>query len=205
MLTTLIVPGLHGSGPAHWQSWMERLIDGARRVEQPDWSRPDLPRWSQRVREEIDAARGAIVLVAHSFGCLASVAAARRRRSRIAGALLVAPADPLRFGVARHLPSAPLGFPAAVVSSTDDPWVSAGTARLWAERWAARFVDVGAKGHINVDSGFGPWPEGWALYASLIASLQRPTAWHALQARPPGRREAPLRFGSPAAAQDFSE
>jgi predicted alpha/beta hydrolase family esterase len=23
-------------------------------------------------------------------------------------------------------------------------------------------VDLGAKGHINADSGLGDWPEGWA-------------------------------------------
>ena len=30
--TTLIVPGLHGSGPAHWQTWFETQVPGALRV-----------------------------------------------------------------------------------------------------------------------------------------------------------------------------
>lgn len=167
MHTTLVVPGLHGSGPTHWQSWFEALEPHARRVHQADWSRPVLDIWAEEVIDAIDAAPGEVVLVAHSFGCLASVAAAVHRRERIAGALLVAPADPVKFGVETLLPAEALGFPGIVVGSTDDPWVSIATARGWAERWGSRFVDVGAKGHINVDSGFGPWPEGYALYESL--------------------------------------
>ena len=31
--TTLIIPGLYGSGPGHWQSWMESRIEGAHRVQ----------------------------------------------------------------------------------------------------------------------------------------------------------------------------
>ena len=36
MDTTLIVPGLHGSGPEHWQSWFERHIDNCVRVVQSE-------------------------------------------------------------------------------------------------------------------------------------------------------------------------
>ncbi|HJR23337.1 MAG TPA: alpha/beta hydrolase, partial [Dongiaceae bacterium] len=36
----LIITGLGGSGPEHWQSlWQARLPD-ARRVEQADWDKP---------------------------------------------------------------------------------------------------------------------------------------------------------------------
>ena len=48
----LVVPGLNGSGPAHWQSWIEGLI-GAQRVHQDDWSRPDIDSWSARVEAAI--------------------------------------------------------------------------------------------------------------------------------------------------------
>lgn len=174
MSTTLIVPGLHGSGPTHWQSWFERLLPEARRVTQPDWETPDLESWSQRVADAIDASRGSVLLVAHSFGCLASVAAAARSPDRIAGALLVAPADPRKFQVGHKLPGGPLGFPSIVVASGNDPWVSLGTARHWAGRWASRFIAIGDCGHINVDSGFGPWPEGFALYSSLAEASRRP-------------------------------
>ena len=174
MFSTLIVPGLNGSGPTHWQSWFEQLIPEAQRVEQDDWATPDLLRWAARVDEQIERAVGRVVLVAHSFGCLASVTAAAANPDRIAGALLVAPADPRKFQVSHLLPASHLGFSSLVVASTNDPWVSLSTARHWAGRWASRFINVGEKGHINVDAGFGPWPEGFELYQALISSLNRP-------------------------------
>ena len=46
----LIVPGLTGSGPDHWQTrWQERLKT-ARRVEQDDWDRPQRAAWLQWAR-----------------------------------------------------------------------------------------------------------------------------------------------------------
>ena len=32
----LVIPGLHDSGPAHWQSWLQSLHSGAIRVRQRD-------------------------------------------------------------------------------------------------------------------------------------------------------------------------
>jgi pimeloyl-ACP methyl ester carboxylesterase len=95
--TILILPGFHGSGPAHWQSWLESRIQGARRVNGIDWESPVLPEWSLAIHKEIEQLDGKVWLVAHSFGCLASVVAASERPDRIAGLLLVAPADPERF------------------------------------------------------------------------------------------------------------
>lgn len=95
--TVLIVPGFHGSGPGHWQTWLEGELPDARRVGGIDWDTPLLARWAGEVRREIDEAAGAVWLVAHSFGCLASVVAAADRPHKVAGLLLVAPADPERF------------------------------------------------------------------------------------------------------------
>lgn len=172
MLTTLIVPGLHGSGPEHWQTWMEGLIPDARRVEQEHWDRPDLDRWAERVGERIDDCKGGVLVVAHSFGCLATVRACELRPGRIRGALLVAPADPKKFGVSTRLAQVALPFPGAVVASSNDPWMSSACARYCSLRWGCRFIDVGAAGHINVDSGFGPWPEGYLLYEELSAAVE---------------------------------
>lgn len=76
---------------------MQRHIAGARRVEQENWYAPALDTWAGSVVKEIDRAPHAVILVAHSFGVSAAVAAAAERSERIAGALLVAPADPGRF------------------------------------------------------------------------------------------------------------
>lgn len=64
MARTLIVPGLRGSGPGHWQTWWQRRDEAAVRVEQEDWTTPDLVRWSDRIGAVIDAAREPVWLVA---------------------------------------------------------------------------------------------------------------------------------------------
>jgi hypothetical protein len=36
-----------------------------------------------------------------------------------------------------------------------------------ADDWGAALVDLGDAGHVNADSGFGPWPEGLELRDAL--------------------------------------
>lgn len=172
MDTLLIVPGLGGSGPDHWQTWLHQRVRHALRVNQDDWAIPDLNRWSSRVLEVMDLTAGSVWLVAHSFGCLASVQAAAERPAGIAGAMLVAPADPHRVGVADLLSTEPLPFPSLLIASTTDPWLTLNTATLWANRWGSRLINLGAAGHVNVDSGYGPWPEGLGLLRQLQAQQQ---------------------------------
>jgi predicted alpha/beta hydrolase family esterase len=167
MTTTLIVPGLKSSGPAHWQSWFEQRIPGSLRVIQRDWNDAHLPDWASRVRRDIARTPGKLFIVAHSFGVLAAVQAASDHAHRISGALLVAPADPDTFRVSEFLPHSRLGFPTVVVASTNDPWMTLERAAYWADRWGADLVNLGAAGHINAESGFGPWPEGLSLLERL--------------------------------------
>lgn len=177
----LILPGYLGSGPAHWQSWLERQLPEARRVEDIDWQVPQLGRWAGHVGEAIKVADGPVWLVAHSFGCLAAVIAASIHPDRVAGAMLVAPADPERFAdegfrsrdecsVARWLCDVRLPCPSLLVASTNDPWMNFASAAYWAERWGSRLYSLGAVGHVNIDSGFGPWPDGLAMLQAMQAA-----------------------------------
>lgn len=180
--TILIVPGFMGSGPAHWQSWFEGELPNARRVGRIDWDAPVIANWAYEIRQEIESTAGAVWLVAHSFGCLAAIAATADPPCRVAGALFVAPADPDRFsssglGTGNSNPSLrslscsltrqPLPYPSLVVASANDPWISLHTAACWADLWGSRFINIGAAGHINIDSGFGPWPQGLELFRSV--------------------------------------
>jgi predicted alpha/beta hydrolase family esterase len=167
MPTTFIVPGLKSSGPTHWQTWLEHRTAGAVRINQRDWNDPHLPDWSSRVRREIVRATAPVFIAAHSFGALAAVQAASDHAERVAGVLLVAPADPEHFGVAEYLPAQPLGFPAILVASSNDPWMPLDRAKYWAGRWGVDLVNIGAAGHINAESGFGPWPQALALLERL--------------------------------------
>jgi len=156
----VIAPGLHGSGAEHWQSWLHAQVDGSVRVVQDDWSAPDLARWSARVADTVAAlGPGPHVVVAHSFGCLATVHALLRRPALdIAQVLLVAPAEPDRFDVAHALPQSRLAAASCLVASDNDPWMTATQAHAWALRWGSDWINLGNAGHINVDSGYGPFP-----------------------------------------------
>jgi predicted alpha/beta hydrolase family esterase len=170
MSIPLIVPGLRGSGPVHWQTLFEQQIPGALRVQQSDWDVPDLLRWSINVANSIGRSHAPVVLIAHSFGALAAVIAGTGRCDRVRAAFLVAPADPVKFGDVHLLPTTQLPFPSMVVASTNDPWVNHEVARGWARRWGSRFVSAGALGHINTESGHGPWPQGLVLLDELLNS-----------------------------------
>ncbi len=165
----LIVPGLRNSGPAHWQTWFESQLPDTRRVEEDNWERPSLSGWSSRVESYLDEAIEPVWIVAHSFGCLASVTAGLRRPEKILGALLVAPADPVRFGEPVDCLEARLAFPSLVVASSNDPWVKASVAEYWAGQWGSGHLGIGEAGHINIDSGHGPWPDGLAIFRQFQA------------------------------------
>jgi predicted alpha/beta hydrolase family esterase len=165
----LIVPGLHDSGPAHWQTWLERSAGPAQRVRQQRWDEPDLVRWSARIGSTLaHAGPGPWIAVAHSFGVLALVHhLAQSGPGPLAAALLVAPADPARFGIAERLPHDGLPCPATLVASQTDPWMAFAEAQRWAARWRCPLVNLGAAGHINAEAGFGPLPfaRQWVLAA----------------------------------------
>jgi predicted alpha/beta hydrolase family esterase len=178
----LVIPGLYGSGPAHWQTWLQSRLPRAVRVEQDDWKEADLQRWSARIGEVLDEAPDTPhVAVAHSFGCLALAHCLAERRARPArddaqgglhGALFVAPAEPERFRLVEWLPRHALGLPATVFASDTDPWMSAESARRWATAWGAGFVNLGDVGHINAESGFGPLPRALHHTQGLIHRIE---------------------------------
>lgn len=176
----LIIPGLRDSGVTHWQSWLQQQYRDARRVVQRDFSQPDLPRWAERIRSTLDAAPAETewIAVAHSFGCLALARhLADHPDSPIRQALLVAPAEPDKFGLAELLPQRRLGRPLTLIASQNDPWMSAASAQRWAGRWGASFTNLGHVGHINSESGFGPFPlaRRWVESARARAAReQRP-------------------------------
>lgn len=171
----LIIPGLGGSGPEHWQSlWQARLPD-ATRVEQADWDRPDRAGWIAAVDAAVAAAKSPPVLVAHSLSCalVAHWAAAHSRP--VHGALLVGPADvesdahtPPEAHVFRPMPLTRLPFPAIVAASRDDPYVAFDRAAHFATAWGAALFDAGHAGHINTAAGYGEWKAGEELLARLV-------------------------------------
>jgi predicted alpha/beta hydrolase family esterase len=177
----LVVPGLRDSGPGHWQSIWQALHSNFTRVRQDDIATPDLERWSAGIARAIDAAGRPPIIVAHSFGCLAAVHVVTRWARRVAGALLVAPADPDYFGIDLRLLDCRLAMPTTLVGSTNDPWLKFTKAGALATRWGSRFHVVPEAGHINAESGHGAWPDGLGLLRDVA---ERAAAAGTLRAMP---------------------
>ncbi len=163
----ILVPGLHNSSSDHWQSLWHASHPEFVRVEQDDWGSADLPAWTARLDQVRARDARPALFVAHSFGCLATVASIHAHPHGVAGALLVAPADPHKFAVEAVLPHGVLAAPSTLISSRDDPWMQAGVAALWARRWGCHWIDAGAVGHINAASQLGDWPAGRAALQEL--------------------------------------
>ncbi|AMH43682.1 RBBP9/YdeN family alpha/beta hydrolase [Caballeronia sordidicola] len=60
-------------------------------------------------------------------------------------------------------------FPSIVVSSSDDPYGSENHARACAAAWGSEWIDAGARGHLNAQSGLGDWADELKLVEKLQA------------------------------------
>ena len=177
----VIVPGWRDSGPGHWQSLWTEGLDGAVRVEQDDWVSPRRASWVKAIGDLILAQDAPVVVAAHSLGCIATAHLPPEVAERIAGALLVAPADPERRAGLNDfapVPYAALPYRSVVVASSNDPFCPIRLAGAYARAWGSEFVRMQNAGHINVDSGHGDWPLGLALLQSLTETPSQLLAGH---------------------------
>ncbi len=174
----LLLPGWQDSGPAHWQSRWQTL-HGFERVQQADWHWPRRGDWMAQLDEALLAApTRPTLLVAHSLGCqlVAAWAGHSQHTACVKGALLVAPPDtvhtstPPQLANWRQIPRERLPFATHVVYSSNDPFCAGDRAQAFAADWGAQTTLLGAKGHINADSGLGDWPQGLAW----LQQLQQP-------------------------------
>ncbi|MEO0728752.1 MAG: alpha/beta hydrolase [Pseudomonadota bacterium] len=178
-LDLLLIPGWTAPSPDLWMSRWARQIKTAHIVEQSDWETPQLADWVGEIQRACLAAERPIALIAHSCGVSALVhAMPSLPRTAIKCAFLVAPPDldahqiwPATDGGFRPVPLDPLGLPAMVIASSDDPYCSQERAKAFAAAWGADFKDVGAAGHINTASGHGPWPEGSLALAHFLKRI----------------------------------
>lgn len=175
-LMIVIVYGYDGSGPGHWQRWLdaelrERGVDVCF-PELPDPLEPQCDAWVGELRRIVAGATEPVTFVCHSLGCWAvDHLIAERGAAGIRAALLVAPPSPqlLFEPVESFLPPprdraawAPIAQGSLLIGSDDDDFTSA---EEFAEIGAAlgvAFELLPGAGHINVASGHGPWPRALA-------------------------------------------
>ena len=65
----------------------------------------------------------------------------------------------------------PLPFPSMTVASRNDPFSAYEVTEDIAAAWGSLLLDAGEAGHINSDSGYGPWPEGSIAFARFLSRL----------------------------------
>lgn len=183
MIHTIIVPGVGGSEYDHWQSKLQRELVSCSRVQQQDWNLPILKDWVAQFIETLNKAQDPVQIVAHSFGCLTTVAALAQHpevTAKVRKVILVAPANPSRFGEAgfarnslgnyeAYFHGLKINVAAEMIISENDPWLDFENAQKLAKAWKIRPRNLGQVGHINVASGFGHFPE---IYAHLILEKQ---------------------------------
>ena len=132
----VLVPGFKDSGTEHWQSFWQRRTSVFQRITQRRWDEPDIEHWIHAIVRLLAAGDRPAVLVGHSLGALASACVASDGQPRVAGLMLVAPAEPTRFEAEARVPERNLGVPTLVVASEDDPVMSLYRAKHWAQVWA---------------------------------------------------------------------
>ncbi|QGZ35570.1 RBBP9/YdeN family alpha/beta hydrolase [Stappia indica] len=174
----LVLPGIGGSGEAHWQTLWEAEDAGLTRFAPADWDRPDLAEWTGALERALAGFSRPPLLIAHSLACLLVAHAAESIAGRVRGAFLVAvpdpdgPAFPGEAASFRDLPAQALPFPALIIASSDDPYGTREHARRRAQDWGAGLVEIGARGHINGASGVGDWREGRRLFDAFAAGVR---------------------------------
>jgi uncharacterized protein len=172
--TVLLLPGLGGSGPDHWQTHWEKAF-GFERVVQQDWDTPRVEDWVARLQQRIEADSCPKILVAHSLSCALVAHWAHAHHGPVIAALLVAPSDV----EAQNYPVGPVGFapmrrdglafPSMVVASDNDPYVPLVHGRQSARSWNSEYVLLGSCGHIGSDAKLGLWPAGQQLLRRLAS------------------------------------
>lgn len=180
-LNILLVPGWRDSGPAHWQSHWERRLPGIQRLRMKTghWEFPKRSEWVAALSAALKEMPEGTVVVAHSLGCVAVRHLPAELAQRIGAVLFVAPADPERRAVLHDfapVPYGPLAYPSIVVGSTDDPYCPIRKSAKYARSWGSRMIKLEGAGHINAESGYGPWTEGLVLLDELVQRSAERTA-----------------------------
>jgi len=174
----VIVPGFGDSGAGHWQTRWQDQNPHLVRISPASWTEPDLGDWISALERIADHRRP--VLVAHSLGCLLSIEWARRNPQAVAGLFLVALPDPVAASF--PLPDSPfaridlehaLPVPALVIASENDEYCGSQRSAEIASALGAGWISLGPVGHINADSGLGPWRQGLDLLTAFVSGFDR--------------------------------
>lgn len=168
----IIVHGYDGSGPGHWQRWLEQELRRRRvPVAMPDLPDPTAPHkdlWIAALADVAARAAAPVAFVCHSLGCWAVDHLFSERGLLGARAvLLVAPPSPylLFEPVESFMPPpcrrevwAPVAERTLLIGSDNDDFTTPEELEEIAHKLGVRSQLIAGARHINVESGYGPWP-----------------------------------------------
>lgn len=187
MTSFLILHGLGGSTGRHWQEWLfNELKARGKRVffpQLPDWDCPQTEIWLARLNNIMASIpeNERLVVVAHSLGCALWIHyTAQSVKRKVTRAILVSP--PSQYLDKEAIKSF---FPlprnqSALAETAEKTLIVASSTDLFLPKNAvSQYFDYGVPcltlpgmGHINVESGYGPWP--WMLDLCLNDTLPFP-------------------------------
>ena len=188
--SVLIVHGLGGSGPEHWQTWLAgRLQERGVSVSYPDLPDPDEPKldaWLDALTDELDRlGPEGLVVACHSLGAVAWLHLAARTERAAGGAGAPGRAAERRRGRARDRRVRPgttrrrggrasRGFDPRRLRGRRRSRTAPKVPELWEPLGVPIDVIHGA-GHLNTDAGYGPWPavEAWCLDPGSVPVTSR--------------------------------
>jgi predicted alpha/beta hydrolase family esterase len=171
---TVVIPGIGGSGPDHWQTWLEEQLQAAgRQTLRPEFADLDhavLSEWLSALRATLaDLPADGFDVVAHSLGAAVWLHHVDDPGDspRAARVLLVAPPAPdLDVEEAPGFLPPPMDVDAVrrgadgtvLVAGEADPYLPDGIGMAYGRplRMAATVIPNG--GHLNAESGYGEWP-----------------------------------------------
>lgn len=183
--TVVIVPGLRGHVPDHWQTLLARRLKKVANVEPMGREDLDCRARVLAIETALDAIDGPVILVAHSGGCVmvAHWALATAHAGRVKAALLATPPDfdrPMPDGYPTlqaldasgwlPVPRRSLPFRSLVLASRNDPLGAFDRVSQLSDDWGSDLRDLGEVGHLNPASGFGDWPMADQLVEQLNAA-----------------------------------
>ncbi|MBO0344931.1 alpha/beta hydrolase [Roseibium sp. CAU 1637] len=176
----LLIPGYGDTPKDHWMRRWQGKMATAQVVEQKSWFKPVLKLWQDTLLAKVEQTERPVVLVGHSLGChLIAHASLHWPKDKVVGAYLVCPPNLERttnhpaFDVSSFLPIPhhPIKARTHVVASQNDPYGDFKLSEEFARKWGATFQDAGQAGHVNMESGHGPWPEGLLSFAHFMKRL----------------------------------
>ena len=184
--TILIIPGLRDHVEAHWQTLLAQTLPNTVTVAPLEQDKLSCQARVDAIDNTLRTIDGPVLIVAHSAGCMMVAHWALRSNRPIVGALLAAPADvetPMPAGypsldqLSAHgwtpIPRQRLPFPSILAASSNDPLTQLERARGFAQDWGSQLVELGPLGHLNPNSGHGPWPQAQSLIADVLRMAQQ--------------------------------